>query len=110
MKINIEVDTFDKQFNTKIFGKKSIISGDKVDVFRKTTLYYQLTLKKFSIEEPDTVVLTLDIEGNLRTNGSVFATWLYDNLKNRALRLKINQKDVAINEKEIKKIIQDIVS
>ena len=46
MKINIEVDTFDKQFNTKIFGKNSIISGDKLDVFRNTTLYYQLTLKK----------------------------------------------------------------
>ncbi len=110
MKINIEVDTFDKQLNTKLFSKRSVASGDKIDVFRNTNLYYQLTLKKFSIDEPDTVVFMLDINGNLVTNASIFATWLYDNLKNRALRLKINQIDVAINEKEIKKIMLEIIS
>jgi len=109
MKMNIEVETFDKQLNKNMFGKKSVDSGDKIEIFRNTTLFYQLTLKKFSIEEPDTIIFTLDIKGNLATNASIFATWLFDNLNNRVLRLKINQKEVAINGGEIKKIMQQII-
>ena len=104
MKINIEVDTYDKRLTTDILGKKSISSGDKRDIYKNTTMVYQLTLKKFSIEEPDTVIFTLDVEGNIATNTSIFATWLYDNLKNRAVKLKINQIDVEIDEEEIKKM------
>lgn len=104
MKINIEVDTYDKRLTTDILGKKSISSGDKRDIYKNTTMVYQLTLKKFSIEEPDTIIFTLDVEGNIATNTSIFATWLYDNLKNRAVKLKINQIDVEIDEEEIKKM------
>ncbi|UCF13632.1 MAG: hypothetical protein JSW06_05075 [Thermoplasmatales archaeon] len=108
MKINIEVDTYDKRLTTDILGKKPISSGDKRDIYKNTTMVYQLTLKKFSIEEPDTIIFTLVVEGNLATNTSIFATWLYDNLKNRAVKLKINQIDVEIDEEEIKKIINEI--
>ena len=108
MKINIEVDTYDKRLTTDILGRKSISSGDKIDIYRNMVLEYQLTLKKFSIEEPDTVIFTLDVEGDVATNTSIFATWLHDNLKNRAVKLKINQIDVEIDEEEIKKIINEI--
>ncbi len=103
MKINIEVDTYDKQLSSDIFGKKSISSGDKRDIFRNTTLEYQLTLKKFLIEAPDTIYFTLDIGGNVATNTSIFATWLHDNLKTRAVKLRINRNEVEIDEGEIKK-------
>ena len=108
MKINIEVDTYDKQLTTDILGRKSISSGDKIDIYRNMALEYQLTLKKFSIEEPDTVIFTLDVEGDVATNTSIFATWLHDNLKNRAVKLKINKTEVDVDEKEIKKIINEI--
>ena len=109
MKINIEVDTYDKQLTTDILGRKSISSGDKIDIYRNMALEYQLTLKKFSIEEPDTVIFTLDVEGDVATNTSIFATWLHDNLKNRAVKLKINRTEVDVDEEEIKKIINEIV-
>jgi len=109
MKINIEVDTYDKRLTTDILGKKSISSGDKRDIYKNTTMVYQLTLKKFSIEEPDTVIFTLDVGGNIATNTSIFATWLHDNLKDRAVKLKINRTEVEIDEEEIKKIINEIV-
>lgn len=108
MKINIEVDTYDKQLTTDILGRKSISSGDKIDIYRNTALEYQLTLKKFSIEEPDTVIFTLDVEGDVATNTSIFATWLHDNLKNGAVKLKINRTEVDVDEEEIKKIINEI--
>ena len=108
MKINIEVDTYDKQLTTDILGRKSISSGDKIDIYRNMALKYQLTLKKFSIEEPDTVIFTLDVEGDVATNTSIFATWLHDNLKNRAVKLKINRTEVDVDEEEIKKIINEI--
>ena len=108
MKINIEVDTYDKQLTTDILGRKSISSGDKIDIYRNMVLEYQLTLKKFSIEEPDTVIFTLDVEGDVATNTSIFATWLHDNLKNRAVKLKINRTEVDVDEEEIKKIINEI--
>ena len=108
MKINIEVDIYDKRLTTDILGRKSMSSGDKIDIYRNTALEYHLTLKKFSIEEPDTIIFTLDVEGNIATNTSIFATWLYDNLKNKDVKLKINQIDVEIDEEEIKKIINEI--
>ena len=108
MKINIEVDTYDKLLTTDILGRKSISSGDKIDIYRNMALEYQLTLKKFSIEEPDTVIFTLDVEGDVATNTSIFATWLHDNLKNRAVKLKINRTEVDVDEEEIKKIINEI--
>ena len=108
MKINIEVDIYDKRLTTDILGRKSMSSGDKIDIYRNTALEYHLTLKKFSIEEPDTIIFTLDVGGNIATNTSIFATWLYDNLKNKAVKLKINQIDVEIDEEEIKKIINEI--
>ena len=108
MKINIEVDTYDKQLTTDILGRKSISSGDEIDIYRNMVLEYQLTLKKFSIEEPDTVIFTLDVEGDVATNTSIFATWLHDNLKNRAVKLKINRTEVDVDEEEIKKIINEI--
>ncbi len=108
MKINIEVDTYDKQLTTDILGRKSISSGDKIDIYRNMALEYQLTLKNFSIEEPDTVIFTLDVGGDVATNTSIFATWLHDNLKNRAVKLKINRTEVDVDEEEIKKIINEI--
>ena len=72
-------------------------------------LEYQLTLKNFSIEEPDTVIFTLDVEGDVATNTSIFATWLHDNLKNRAVKLKINRTEVDVDEEEIKKIENDLI-
>ena len=74
MKINIEVDTYDRQLTTDILGKKTISSGDKRDIYKNTTLEYQLTLKKFSIDEPDTILFTLDVEGDITTNKSIFAS------------------------------------
>ena len=109
MKINIEVDTYDKLLTTDILGRKSISSGDKIDIYRNMALEYQLTLKNFSIEEPDTVIFTLDVEGDVATNTSIFATWLHDNLKDRAVKLKINKTEVEIDEGEIKKTINEIV-
>ncbi len=106
MKINIEVDTYDKRLATDILGRKSINSGDKIDIYRNTALEYQMTLKKFSIEAPDTVIFTLDVEGDVATNTSIFATWLHDNLKNRAVKLKINRTEVEIDEREIKILLK----
>ena len=109
MKINIEVDTYDKRLTTDILGKKSISSGDKRDIYKNTTLEYQLILKKFSIEEPDTILFTLDVEGDIGTNTSIFATWLRDNLKDRAEKLRVNRTEVEIDEGEIKKTINEIL-
>jgi hypothetical protein len=109
MKINIELDTFDKQLNSKLFNKKIINSGDKIDIFRNTSLYYQLTLKKFSINEPETIVFTLDITGNLSTNISIFSTWLYENVRTNAIQLRINQTDIEINENIIKCKLEDLI-
>jgi hypothetical protein len=108
MKINIEVITYDKALTADILGKKSINSGDKIDIYKNTTLQYQLTIKKFSIEEPDTIIFTSEILGDIATNASIFAMWLHDNLKKRAEKLKINQMDVKIDEEEIKRIINEI--
>ncbi len=109
MKINIEVETFDKGLTSDILGKKSIDTGDKRDIFRNTTLEYQLTIKKFKVESPDTVYFTLDIGGNVESNTSVFATWLHDNIKTRAVKLKINRYEVDIEEEEIRKTINQII-
>lgn len=109
MKINIEVDTFDKKLTANILGKKLVNSGDKIDIYRNTTLSYHLTLKNFSIDEPDKVIFNLDIVGDLATNMSIFATWLQDNLRGKAEKLTINQKVVEIKEKEIKKIFNNIL-
>ena len=109
MKINIEVETYDKKLSTDIFGKKTISPGYKKDIYKNTKLEYQLTLKKFSIKEPDTILFTLDIDGDIATNTSIFATWLHDNLKDRANKLKINTSEVEIEEGEINKIINEII-
>jgi hypothetical protein len=109
MKINIELDTFDKNLTSDIIGKKGISSGDKRDIFRNTTLEYQLTLKKFKVESPDTIYFTLDISGNVESSTSIFATWLHDNIKTRAIKLRINRSDVEIDESKIKNTINQIV-
>jgi hypothetical protein len=108
MKINIELDTYDKNLTSDIIGKKDLTSGDKRDIFRNATLEYQLTLKKFKVESPDTIYLTLDIGGNFESNSSVFATWLHDNIKTRAEKLRINRNEVDIDENMIRRTIIDI--
>jgi len=61
------------------------------------------------IGQEDTINILVKIAKDMKDNEiSVFSSWLYDKIKNRAEILRIEQFNVNIEENEIESILNDV--
>lgn len=107
MAIGIEIDTHDNQLIFDILGKTSAGRGDIIRIDENAVLIYRGSLKKLAVGLPETISFTLDIGKGIAIG--VVATWLYNKIKNRSVKLRINRTEIEISEGEITRILREII-
>lgn len=105
--VDIEIQTQDRFLVFELLGKKSANLNDSVDLPGNAKLSYTGSLIRKSFELPEIVNFTLTF-GSSVTAGLV-ANWLYDKLKNKTERITINRREIQLDNKEIKKIIEESI-
>ena len=108
MKILIQVSTHDKQIAFDMMGgSNSFSAGTTVDIPGNASLTASgiIGRKAFGLTETLEFVLTF---GSGVTSGLV-ASWLYDKLKGKAASLRIERREVQIDNDEIKNILIEII-
>jgi hypothetical protein len=104
MTIYLSIETDDKNLVYDILGKRSARSGDKVSVVKDIELEYRGTLIRLAEGFPDIIRLVLIAGGTIGIN--IFSQWLYDKIKGRASKLKIDTTVVEIDKGEITRILR----
>jgi len=80
-----------------------------VEVVPGVQIKYVASLLFEAVGAPEGIVIAVSFASSVA--GSLFAAWLYDRLKrNRAMRLKIEAREVEINEGQITRIIETIIT
>ena len=106
MSIDIEIDTCDTRLAFDILEKSSARRKDKINIGKNIELECQGTFMRLSEGAPETIKFVLEISGGI-TSITMFAAWLYDKIKNKALKLRIDRTEIDINEGEITRIITE---
>ena len=103
MDFEIEIATKDSVLIYDLMEKKEAHSGMVSSVASGATLRLNSHLIREAFGVPEILQLTLSIGKDVAIE--VFAAWLYDKLKGRAIKLEIDQTEIQIDKGEIKKII-----
>ena len=104
MKIDLEIETFDKKLDFDLFETKERLErGMTKQLENGVSLEYKGTEIRLGVGFPDIILLVLDIASSVAVG--LFVSWLYDKLKNRATKIKINEIEVEIDKEEIKKLL-----
>lgn len=106
--IKIEVTTGDYNAVRVLNGGVMDGSWHKVNVTPNTTWQIEKLTKRFSENAPDTIaaVLTFVRDTAWELELALVTNWLYDKLKGRAGKVKIEQTEVVIEKGEITRIIR----
>ena len=103
MDLQIEIATNDYNLVLDLMNAKESRVGTTNSISSDITLQLEQRLFE-SIGTPDIINLTVSIGRDTAIN--LFSTWLYDKLKGKASKLKINGTAIEIGEKEINKTIE----
>lgn len=106
MELQIEIDTKERRLafdlvntpNSLKAGSTAELPGGAVLIFRG------LEMQK-ALDFPETIELALSFGSGVAS--SLVASWLYDKIRGRASKLRIERTEVQIDEGEIKRIIME---
>jgi hypothetical protein len=105
MNINIEIESKDNSLVYEMIGGAKAESGEIIKIGDGTSLKCDLLSMEFTDGIPQTFYFVLNITRDIGVG--LASAWLYDKLKNRNVRLKINRTVVEIDQGEIKKMIDE---
>ena len=104
MKILIEITTHDKQLSYDIIGNYSSYAvGTTIQIPGNASLTSSGIISRKAFAFPETLEFILTF-GTGVASGMV-ASWLYDKLKGKATRLRIEKQEIQIDQGEIKRIL-----
>ena len=107
MKIDLLIDTRDNQLLFDLLEEDSPKRGEPISIDENIKVEYQGTFMRNIADVPHTHHLILDIALPIATG--LISTWLYDKIKERAVKLKINRTEVEISKGEITRIITETI-
>lgn len=108
MRIELRFDTGDSQLAFDLFAPaQSLKPGITITTPGDGTIVLRETYMRKAFGARETIILLLDAGKDLGI--ALFASWLYDKLKGRAQKLRINRVEVEIEEGAIRKVITEHV-
>ena len=108
MRVTIEVDTLDRQLGFDLFGPgKSLGPGVSTELPGDATLTLERLHIRKAIAVPETLQLVLTFGGGIATG--LVANWLYDKLKGKAKKVRIDRVEIQLDEGEIKRILTESI-
>ncbi len=104
MDMKIEIATQDRQLGFDLMGTPDFLgSGTKVEIPGKAILTFDGLSGKKSFGFPQTLEFLLTFTTGVSTG--IVANWLYDKIKDRASKIRIDRTEVEISKGEIERII-----
>lgn len=108
MKIQIEVETHDSKLLYDLMGdQKRIEIGKKPELPDDIILFYEGSKFKKAFNFPDVLNFTLTFGAG--ATSSLLANWLYEKLKGRATKLRMDHEEMEINESKIERIVERVI-
>ncbi|MCI0659101.1 MAG: hypothetical protein L0170_18765 [Acidobacteria bacterium] len=105
--MRLEIDTHDRSLLFAIMEATSLSTGQRKVIPGVGTIVYgdQPIAKAFGLPQTIELVLTF---GTGVTSG-VVANWLFRRISGRAVSLRIERREVAIEEGKITRVIEEII-
>ena len=107
MKISIEIETDDKSLLCDLFGVEELKQGASTKLESGPTLVWEETVSRKDAGLPD--IICLSLLGWRDIAVGMLSTWLYDKLKGRSTKLKIDNKETPIEKKAIQQELDDLI-
>lgn len=102
--MRIEIDTEDRQLSSDLMGNSETAqNGQTVNIPGGAKLTLGPLVKRYAVGVPETIEAVLTFGSGVASG--LVASWLYDKIKGRATRLRIDETEVEINKGEIEHII-----
>ncbi len=102
--IPIEIETQDKFLVYELFNVKKSAQGMQTELSAGAVLRYDSTFIRKAYGVPDIISLPLQLGRDVAVG--ILSAWLYDKLKGRASKLKIGERQVSLDKKEIQLALQ----
>jgi hypothetical protein len=104
MKMQLEIDTEDRKLGFDLVGTSNSLSpGTKVEIPGSAILTFDGLIGRKAFGFPVTLEFILTFSSGV--SAGIVANWLYEKIKGRALKLRIDRTEVQINKGEIERII-----
>jgi hypothetical protein len=108
MAIRLTIDSDDRRLAFDLMGNpKRLGSGSVTSIPGDATLTLKTMLMRKAFGLPETLELVLTFGSGVA--GGVVANWLYGKLKGRNATLRIEEREVEIEEGEIRRVITRII-
>lgn len=105
-KLVIEIETHDRALDWALMGNPSSLSvGDQVAVPGGGALVWQGGMIRKAVGIPQVFEFLLTFGAGV--SSSMIGTYLYERLKGRATTLRIDRREVMIEEGEITRVIEE---
>jgi len=98
MMVTLEIETYDRRLGLDI-TQPSAEMPEGMSVKELESRGYK------AVGIPDTVILAVSIP--LNVTASLAANWLYDKLKGRSERIRIDRREITIEKGEIARILEE---
>jgi len=103
--MNVEIETTDQRVIFDIFGKNSASVGDVIEIPGNAKVAYQGT--EFQKVLGASSVIRLAITFATDVASELVANWLYDKIKGKSSKLRIERTEVQIDQGKIARIIEE---
>ena len=106
-RLNIEIEIAFGEVETELFETSSFSAGEtRVTLSDGSTATYLGTLAKRSVGIPDVTHVAIELASAVAAG--IVSNWLYDKLKHRPAKLRINRTEVEIELDKIRVVIEQI--
>lgn len=102
--MQLEIDIRDIRVAFDILGTPGRLTpGSQVNAPGGATLTFEGLVERRALDIPSVLQFVVDCSVNVELG--LLAAWLYDKVKGRASRVRINRVEVEIDEGEIKRVL-----
>ena len=110
MEVSIEIETFDKKLESDLFEARRFSTGEtERTISEGISIRWDGTEFKKAVGFPDIIHISLILARDvvLPIALGVLSNWLYDKIKGKATKIKVNGVEVQIDKDEIKRILNE---
>lgn len=110
--MNIEIDTNDNNLAYELMNKTiedgvSLAKGEEIQINENFSVTYDGAIMQKVAEVPNTIQLIIAFGSGVAS--SYVGSWLYNKIHGKATGLRINHREIQIDEGEITKIIETTI-
>lgn len=103
--MHIEIETTNRDLLIELVGKPPFRqSGDSIPAPDGVRLVYEGLIERRALDFPTTVQFVIEHIDEVATG--LFASWLYDKLKDRAQRLRANGQEIQLTPDAVRRIFE----